>query len=59
MNKSITEKDLIKDFSSIEKLMKEWETLYPTPVISEDSKEDVPSYIITEPTFIYKIHAST
>ena len=54
----INEKDLLEKFSSIEKLTKEWEKLYPGILSPKNSKEEdiVPPMI--EPIFIHKIHAS-
>lgn len=59
MNKPITEEDLHNDFSSIEVLIKEWETLYPELTSSQKSKEEDVYSPLVEPVFIYKIHAST
>ena len=58
MKKTITEKDLIKDFPSIEKQAKEWENLYPEFLPKKSLQEDIFTTII-EPIFIYQIHAST
>lgn len=59
MNKPITEEDLQKDFSSFEKLIKEWETLYPELISSKGSKEENTYSPVAEPIFIYRIHASS
>lgn len=54
----ITEKELLNDFSSIEKLTREWENLYPEFIFSKPSKEEDTLTPIIEPIFIYKIHSS-
>ena len=56
--KTITEKDLIKDFPSVEKQAKEWESLYPEFLPMKSSQEDIFTPIF-EPIFIYQIHTST
>jgi hypothetical protein len=58
MNEKITEKDILENFSYIEKLIKEWETFYTTPPFTENPKEEI-TPIITEPIFIYELHTST
>jgi hypothetical protein len=57
MNEKITEKELLNNFSDIEKLIKEWDAIYTTPLFQESPKEEV-TPIISEPIFIYEIHAS-
>jgi len=58
MDEKITEKELLNNFSDIEKLIKEWDAIYTTPPSKEIPKEEV-TPIISEPIFIYEIHTST
>lgn len=59
MNEKITEKDLLDNFSSIEKLIKEWDELYTYPISPDSVKKEDITPLISEPTFIYDVHAST